>query len=271
MSLPVKLISTDFDGTLFAEFETPPVPLELQETIAAMQRQGAKWVINTGRDMSSLMEALGRSGISITPDYLVLVEREIYYQQESAFRGLESWNTNCAQTHAQMWLQVREDLPMLMNWIREHARAHIYNDPFSPLCIIAASNEEMDRIHGFLNEYSQEIPHLSVVRNDVYCRFCHDGFTKGTALAEITGRLGLDSSRVFAAGDHLNDLSMLNTKYARYVAAPSNAIQEVKKSVLAQGGFVSEFSHGYGVADGLKRALAGSLPALQKIPAVAVT
>ena len=28
MTLPIKLISTDFDGTLFAEFEQPQPPLE---------------------------------------------------------------------------------------------------------------------------------------------------------------------------------------------------------------------------------------------------
>jgi len=76
MSLPIKLISTDFDGTIFAEFEHTPIPEKLQELIGDLQSRGAKWVINTGRDMSSLMEALGRSKISIEPDYLVLVERE---------------------------------------------------------------------------------------------------------------------------------------------------------------------------------------------------
>ena len=35
MSLPISLISTDFDGTLFAEFESPPVPDDLQDLIAA--------------------------------------------------------------------------------------------------------------------------------------------------------------------------------------------------------------------------------------------
>ncbi len=75
MNLPIKLISTDFDGTFFAEFESPPVPLELQSLIGELQQQGAKWAINTGRDMSSLMETLGRADIPIEPDYLVLVER----------------------------------------------------------------------------------------------------------------------------------------------------------------------------------------------------
>ena len=62
MNSPIKLLSTDFDGTLFAEFENPPIPMELQELIGRLQAGGAKWAINTGRDMSSLMEALGASG-----------------------------------------------------------------------------------------------------------------------------------------------------------------------------------------------------------------
>ena len=41
----IQLISTDFDGTLFAEFENPPVPHRLQELIAECQGAGAKWVI----------------------------------------------------------------------------------------------------------------------------------------------------------------------------------------------------------------------------------
>ncbi len=47
-TLPIQLISTDFDGTLFAEFENPPVPLKLQKLIGDLQAQGVIWVINTG-------------------------------------------------------------------------------------------------------------------------------------------------------------------------------------------------------------------------------
>jgi len=255
MSLPIKLISTDFDGTLFTEFENPPVPVELQEMIGECQRQGAKWVINTGRDMSSLMEALGRGSILIEPDYLVLVEREIHLRLESLYVGLDSWNTRCHQTHALMFLQVRQDLPKLVGWINTHFHARIYDDPYSPLCIIAATNGDMDKIHAYLTEYSHGVPHLSVVRNDVYARFCHDQFTKGTALAEITRHLGLTPDQVFAAGDHLNDITMLNREFARCLAAPSNAVPEVKRLVHEQGGFVSDRPHGFGVADGLKLAL----------------
>ena len=64
MNLPIQLISTDFDGTLFSEFQTPPIPKQLQALIGELQGRGVKWVINTGRDMSSLMEALDHACIS---------------------------------------------------------------------------------------------------------------------------------------------------------------------------------------------------------------
>src|SRR5512143_2506560 len=99
MNLPIQLISTDFDGTIFAEFENPPVPRELEELIADLQSRGAKWVINTGRDMSSLMEALARARISIQPDYLVLVEREIHVRDGVRYVGLPDWNSSCARSH----------------------------------------------------------------------------------------------------------------------------------------------------------------------------
>src|ERR1035441_10687107 len=110
MSLPIKLISTDFDGTLFAEFENPPIPETVQKLIGDLQARGAKWVINTGRDMSSLMEALGRSGIAVEPDYLVLVEREIYCHDESQYLG---WRSSTRRRVEGEWASPRSCRPVM--------------------------------------------------------------------------------------------------------------------------------------------------------------
>ena len=40
MTPHIQLISTDFDGTLHAEFEDPPVPLDLQALIEATYALG---------------------------------------------------------------------------------------------------------------------------------------------------------------------------------------------------------------------------------------
>jgi len=250
--LPIKLISTDFDGTLFAEFETPPVPEGLQRLIAELQAKGAKWAINTGRDMSSLMEALGRAGLDIEPDYLVLVEREIYLHHESQYEADHDWNEACAMNHALVFDKVRRDLEKLVGWIQSRCKAHIYEDAFSPLCLIARDNGEMDQIHAFLESYCRSVPKLTVVRNDVYARFSHEGYTKGTALQELTRRLGLTTADVFAVGDHLNDLPMLHPSVAKWLAAPANAVEAVKLALKEHGGYVSTRPHGHGVGEAIK-------------------
>ncbi|MGI8966729.1 MAG: HAD family hydrolase, partial [Limisphaerales bacterium] len=116
-TLPIRLISTDFDGTLFAEFENPPVPLRLQKIIGQLQAQGVKWLINTGRELSSLMEALGRAHLSVKPDYLVLVEREIYRHENLQYVELADWNRDCSRAHAELFLKVRADMPRLIAWV----------------------------------------------------------------------------------------------------------------------------------------------------------
>jgi HAD superfamily hydrolase (TIGR01484 family) len=255
MSLPIKIISTDFDGTLFAEFENPPVPERLQQLIGSLQAQGVKWVINTGRDLSSLMETLGRAHLSVHPDYLVTVEREIYLHQGACYVAWEDWNTACTRCHETLFARIRPDLPRLVAWINGRFAATIYEDQYSPFCLIAENNDDADTIQQFLIEYCQGIPELTLVRNDVYARFSHIEYNKGKALAEVARLTGVSRDQIFVAGDHLNDLPMLDVQYARCLTAPANAISIVKAAVLRQGGYVSQYACGHGVADGLEHFL----------------
>ena len=252
MDLPIRLISTDFDGTLFAEFEDPPVPVALQRALGELQAGGAKWVINTGRDMASLMETLGRAHLSVRPDYLVLVEREIYRHDRSQYLGDEAWNQRCQAAHAMLFRRVRERLGEILDWINDHFSATVYEDVYSPFCLIAESNDDADKILRHLEPFCRSIPHLTVMRNDVYARFSHADFTKGTALGEIARQLGIGPEHILAAGDHFNDLPMMDPQFARMLVAPVNAIEEVKRTVREQNGWVSEFSDGHGVLEGLE-------------------
>lgn len=256
MDSPIKLISTDFDGTLFAEFEQPPIPESIVTLIAGLQARGAKWVINTGRDMASLMEALARSRIPIQPDYLVLLEREIFFHDGVRYAGLAEWNAACARDHAELFARVRPRVAELMDWVSARFDATVYEDAHSPFCLIAANHGEADEIQTHLDEFARGVPQLIVVRNDVYARFSHAAYNKGIALAEISRRVGVGAGAVFAAGDHLNDLPMLSTTYARWLAAPANAVALVKDAVRRQGGFVSDHTCGAGVAEGLRHCLA---------------
>jgi hydroxymethylpyrimidine pyrophosphatase-like HAD family hydrolase len=181
-----------------------------------------------------------------------LVEREIHEHDGSQYVALEEWNTACARQHVELFARVQEDLPRVLDWINARFHARIYEDPYSPFCLIAADNGDMDVIHAYLENYCRTIPHLSLVRNDVYARFCHAAYNKGTALANLSRRLGVPCNRVFAVGDHLNDLPMLLLEHAALLAAPGNAVPEVKTAVRRQGGYVSERSRGDGVTEAIK-------------------
>jgi hypothetical protein len=255
MTLPIQLISTDFDGTLFAEFENPPGPAGLQALLQTLRDRGARWVINTGRDMSSLMDSLARARLTILPDYLVLVEREIYVRTGTRYCADAAWNRRCTDAHAALFDRIRPDIPELMAWVTTRFQATVYEDPFSPFCLVAGNNDDADAIVTHLDAYCRQVPDLTVVRNDVYARFSHAGFTKGTALGEIARQLGIPRDRVLAAGDHLNDLPMLSRDHAGFLIAPANAIPAVKDAVRRQHGYLSDEPCGYGVLDGLEHFL----------------
>ena len=256
MDLKIKLISTDFDGTLFAEFENPPIPHRLQELIADFQKRGGKWVINTGREMASLMEALARAEVKVKPDHLVLVEREIYHHHNAQYVEHHPWNAQCNKAHAELFNRVRKDVPFLTEWVNKRfANATIYEDLYSPFCFIAEKTAHAEEIHDFLDGYCKKVPHLTVVRNDVYARFSHVAYNKGTALDELAGGLKIKPEEILAVGDHLNDLPMLSGTCAKWLVAPSNAIDVVKQAVRKQNGHVSEYHCGHGVADGIAQFL----------------
>lgn len=257
MSLPIQLISTDFDGTLHAEFENPPVPLDLQRLIGELQRQGARWVINTGRDLPSVMEGMARARLAIKPDFLVVVERDIYRHEDSKYVPDQAWNDACKRDHEALFAVVRKDVPRLIEWISRRFRATLYEDAYSPFCMIAESNADADAIEAFIDDYIAEVPQLTFVRNDVYARFSHCAYNKGTAMAEIARQIGAPRENVFAAGDHLNDLPMLSGEFARCVAAPDNAVPQVKDLVRRQGGYLSHQPWGHGVARALEHYLDG--------------
>jgi hydroxymethylpyrimidine pyrophosphatase-like HAD family hydrolase len=255
VKLPIKLISTDFDGTVHTDFETPPISREFELLIESLQKRGVAWVINTGRDLPSLKDSLNQAGLRIRPNYVVVVEREIYELKGAEYLGVKEWNGRCSELHQELFLKVRPRLPEIVQWIRSKFQATVYEDPYSPFCLIADSAGDAEVIHDYLDNFCRDLSDLVLMRNDVYARFSHKAFNKGTALAEIARRLQIDPREIVAAGDHLNDLPMLARDYAHWLIAPANAISRVKEAVLRQNGYVSERHCGHGIAHGIQEIL----------------
>src|SRR2546428_10275385 len=107
----------------------------------------------------------------------------------------------------------------------------------------AKSAEEMERIVEFIEGARAKEPKFNYQRNTIYLRFCHADYHKGAALAELARLIDIPRENIFAAGDHHNDISMLDGQVAAMPACPANAIEEVKAAVHDAGGYVAPRQH----------------------------
>src|SRR6266550_978264 len=117
--------------------------------------------------------------------------------------------------------------------------------------LAAESEEELDRITDFIRQARAGHPKLDYQRNGIYLRFCHADYHKGATLAELARLLDVGRENIFAAGDHHNDVSMLDGRFAAMPSCPANAIPEVQNAVSNAGGYIAQKNHGAGVHEAL--------------------
>jgi hypothetical protein len=96
----------------------------------------------------------------------------------------------------------------------------IVNDIGSPLGLIASNDEQADEVERAIAPLLDEFPDMHVVRNSIYFRFAHVDYHKGSCLGMIASEERIAPEQCFAAGDHHNDVPMLDRKYAHAIACP---------------------------------------------------
>ncbi|MDE1170126.1 MAG: HAD family hydrolase [Verrucomicrobium sp.] len=249
---PWRLLSTDLDGTLI-DFEkgVPANPLFFQRLAEYRKKGEFIWVLNTGRWWDSLALAMVERGFPFSPDWLILTEREVYKIHDHRPIGDYGWNRRATAVHAALFERVAPFWDRLREFVRSETGAELLADAWSPVAIRARHDREIERIAAFIEEEIARWPELAVVRNGPYFRFSHVDFHKGGCLGYLQGILGVTPEETIAAGDHHNDLPMLETRYAHGLICPGNAIGEVQRKVRAQGGYAAKAFYGAGVIEGL--------------------
>jgi hydroxymethylpyrimidine pyrophosphatase-like HAD family hydrolase len=250
---PLRLVCTDFDGTI-AEPDGRPISSAFFARLRAWRKLGpVYWVINTGRTYESLREELLRRQTPIWPDWAVAMEREIWAIRNRRAVGWFEWNRKCELMHAQLFESVHPVWKLIEDFVANHTRAQLVADAGSPLGIIADSEDEADEITAYMAPILENWPTLVAVRNSIYFRFSHKFYHKGVCLEAIAQGLGVLPPQIFVAGDHLNDLPMMERRYARYLACPGNAVDEVKEKIAAQGGYVAKTNVAEGTVEAWDR------------------
>ena len=253
----IRLLSTDFDGTLVAhhlngEGESM-LDAPCMQMIRALQDDGAIWAINTGRSVDLLETGLNDFAFPTRPDFILTSERDVFRPCENGQRweAYGDWNDRVARDHAELFTSAASVLDEVLDFVNGKTRARVIHDRHGPEGLIAHDEEEMERITAFVDRAREREPRFNYQRNTVYMRFCHSDYHKGAALAELSRLTGIPREETFAAGDHHNDLSMLDGRYAEFPACPGNAIPEVKTTVRNAGGYVAKGECGAGVHEAL--------------------
>ena len=251
----LRLVCTDFDGTI-AEADGRPISEEFFTRLRAWREiRPVYWVINTGRTFDSLQDELLRRNVPIWPDWAVAMEREIWLIRNRRAVGWFEWNRKCELMHTQLFESVHPVWKLIEDYVANHTDAQLVADTGSPIGIIASSEDEADEISAYMAPILANWPTLVAVRNSIYFRFSHKFYHKGACLEAIANGLAVQPSQIFLAGDHLNDLPMMERRYARYLSCPGNAVDEVKEKITAQGGYVAQATVAEGVLEAWDRLL----------------
>jgi len=256
----MRLLSTDFDGTIVSRVSEPILDASCMDLIGGLQAAGVIWAINTGRSVDLLESGLTDFCFPFRPDFILTSERDVFRPGSNGtkWEAFGDWNERCARDHAELFTSASSVLAEVVDFVNQKTKARIIYEPDGPAGLIAGSEEEMDRVTEFIEQARRKQPKFSYQRNTVYLRFCHADYDKGAALAELARLLQIPRENIFAAGDHHNDISMLDGEVAAMPACPANAIREVKEAVRAAGGYVAGREHGAGVYDALVHFLNGS-------------
>lgn len=249
----IRLLSTDFDGTLVDHTAHPPVTPALFEAIRALQARGSQWAVNTGRELHHIVEGLEQFGFTVQPDYVLTAEREVFHRSPSGeWQDFGDWNQRCAAVHDELFNVSGPLLADIERFLATIPGANPIAMGDRLVGLVTATDEDMDRVCEFLERERRQVPGFQFMRNTVYLRFCHEDYSKGTALGELARLLKLQTDEIFAAGDHFNDIPMLDGRYAKWVACPGNAVTAVRDTVTAAGGYIASGACSHGVVEALR-------------------
>ncbi len=259
MSERIRLISTDFDGTLIVHPADLTCGEELAAALTAFKAGGGLWAVNTGRSLAHAIEGLEVFGAPVEPDFILTNERDIHLPGTAGgWDPLEPWVTTCRERHAELFESSGAIFDQILERVEKSPDVTVIREGGLPVGLITTDEAAMEEVTASLTAVQRAFPEFSYQRNTIYLRFCHVDYHKGAALAELCRHVGVSAAETFAAGDHFNDLSMLSEAVAGVVACPSNAIAEVKSVVSWQGGFVAEREGGLGMADALNARVLGT-------------
>jgi hydroxymethylpyrimidine pyrophosphatase-like HAD family hydrolase len=264
-SLPVpiiRLLSTDFDGTLAGGSHGDRCVPALASELGTVLSEGTVWALNTGRPLEAALDGIASLGIPFSPHYLLTSERHIHRPDgRGGWDDFGDWNGICREHHDLLFRESGGFFARINALAERHAGIRVLqNITGVPEGLVAEDEEILDAMTRAMEALPGRPKDFHYQRSNIYLRFCHRSYDKGSSLAELSRLLDMTTDGILAIGDHQNDLSMLFGEVAAMVACPSNAHPSVKEAVRRAGGYVSDREAGEGTAEAISYFRSGGKP-----------
>ena len=251
--MAIRLLSTDFDGTLIGHQPDARTARSLSDALTDLRQSGAVWAVNTGRQLWFALEGLEQVHLPHDPEFVLTSEKDIYRRvEEGSWEAFGDWNARTEERTLDLFGRAAHVFAAIERLASVEDGIEVLYEKGRLAGLMTADPETMDRAAELVRDMAADVPEFSFNRNDVWMRFTHREIHKGSALAELARLLDIPRGEVLAIGDHHNDIPMLDGSAAGMVACPSNAVAAVQETVRRNGGYVSPHPWGEGVADAIR-------------------
>lgn len=266
-----KILFTDLDGTLLNNDSL--ISQNTKKALDLMIQSGNKLVLSSGRPLDSIIEVAKKAGIHYPGIYIIAYNGSLIYNYDKKINILEkritfddvmiTWTlAREMNIHIQTYtdssiITGKEDPEITLYRKKIHLPLILSDSPISvmdkpPFKLLAIDLYEKKHLISFSdalsNKYSDRLS--TVFSNDHYLEIFSSEAGKGTALKYLCDYLNISISNSFAAGDALNDLSMLKA------AGHSVAMCNGDPLLLRQADIISSKSNNEdGLADIIRKYL----------------
>src|SRR3979409_2627193 len=146
--MEIRLLSTDFDGTIVSRVSEPALDRHCMELMRELQRRGALWAINTGRSVDLLESGLSDFEFPVRPDFILTSERDVFRPSENGgkWEPFGDWNERVAREHAKLFQSAESVLAEVVDFVSQKTKARLLYHSAGLEGLIAESEEELDRV-----------------------------------------------------------------------------------------------------------------------------
>lgn len=249
----IKLFCFDLDGTALGGYEPyDQFPSEFCALLDRMNAEGIMWCTNTAWHPYAQMQLIEASPVQSRPvaligscgiDKGICVDGNAYLDAKWSYEITSSYLDYGINIFPQIKVLLEKESDSIEWQETERYVVHLKGKG----CHISKIIDNIAS-HPLIMEKSFIQPNPDT---DIF-DLCPAYLSKGNTLKRLQKELGLTPETTMVAGDDVNDLTMFRADVARYLVAPGNACEQIKKLVHENNGKTSECAYSDGIIDAIE-------------------